>query len=64
MSTTEEYVKRREDLIELPEYELDCLYDDSDDPGEVTIFFPSGRRTATEWVTADVETAVSIDDAV
>lgn len=47
-------------LGEEPAFELECLFDDVDDPTEVTVFFPRGARTVTEWITADVETAVSV----
>lgn len=50
------------DLNEAPEFELDCLYDDPEDPSELTIF-PSGRQqSVTEWVTADRSAAVSLDE--
>lgn len=59
----------KEDLSELPgasweqpTFELECLYDEMDDPDSVTIFFPRGPRTATEWVTSDLGTAVSLDN--
>jgi hypothetical protein len=44
-----------------PEYELDCLYDDCDDPSELTIFSPTSPGLATEWVTADASSAVPLD---
>jgi hypothetical protein len=49
-------------LDERPEFELECLYDDTEDPSSVTIFYPRGERTVSEWVTADTGTAVSLDD--
>ncbi|MDS0220133.1 hypothetical protein NDI54_02085 [Haloarcula sp. S1AR25-5A] len=50
------------DLNEAPEFELDCLYDDPEDPSELTIF-PSGRQqSVTEWVTADQSAVVSLDE--
>lgn len=48
-------------LEERPEFELECLYDDTEDPSSVTIFYPRGERTVSEWVTADTDTAVSLE---
>jgi hypothetical protein len=45
-----------------PEFELECLFDDTENPSSVTIFYPRGERTVSEWVTADTGTAVSVDD--
>ena len=49
-------------LHDRPEFELECLFDDTERPSSVTIFYPRGERTVSEWVTADVETARSLDD--
>ncbi|WP_251329366.1 hypothetical protein [Haloplanus pelagicus] len=49
------------DLRSLPEFELECLFDDPTDPAELTIFTPDTGRLATEWITADRETARSLD---
>ncbi|GAB7093063.1 hypothetical protein JCM30237_02150 [Halolamina litorea] len=50
------------DLLEsYPDFGLSCLYDDEDDPSEVTVF-PGEEASTTEWVTADVENAVALDD--
>lgn len=46
-----------------PAFELECLFDDLEAPTEVTVFYPRGERTVTEWITADVETAVPLGDA-
>ena len=45
------------------DHELQCLYDDDENPSEVTIFSPSRERFPTEWITVDRSTAVSLDDA-
>lgn len=51
-------------LASYPDYVLSCLYDDEDDPSEVTVFpGEEGERSTTEWITADVESTVAIDDA-
>lgn len=48
-------------LASYPDFGLSCLYDDEDDPSEVTVF-PGGKRSTTEWLTADVESAVALED--
>jgi hypothetical protein len=48
-------------LASYPNFELSCLYDDDDDPSEVTVF-PGKETSTTEWVTADVDSAVSLDE--
>jgi len=50
------------DLDETPEFELDCLYDDPEDPSELTIFPSNLQESVTEWVTADRSAAVSLDE--
>ncbi|WP_144426085.1 hypothetical protein [Halanaeroarchaeum sulfurireducens] len=51
------------ELDELPEFELCYLFDDQEDPTEVTIF-RSGvdERNATRWLTIDSDHAVSIEE--
>lgn len=44
-----------------PEFGLSCRYDDEDDPAEVTVF-PGEEPSTTEWLTADVESAVDLED--
>ena len=48
-------------LASYPEFGLSCLYDDDDDPSEVTLF-PGTEMSTTEWVTADLDSAVSLDE--
>ncbi|EMA03835.1 hypothetical protein SAMN05443574_102347 [Haloarcula vallismortis] len=50
------------DLNETPEFELDCLYDDPEDPSELTIFPSDSHQSVTEWVTADRSAAVSLEE--
>ncbi|SEA35651.1 hypothetical protein SAMN04488065_2799 [Haloplanus vescus] len=45
-----------------PEFELECLYDDPSNPSELTVFTPETERLATEWVTVDQSTAVSLEE--
>ena len=42
--------------------DLEWLFDDPDDPSEVTVFTPRGERTATEWITVDADTAIPVDE--
>ena len=63
MSAGETATARRDSLASTPSFELSCLYDDMASPEEVTIFYPTGRRTATEWITADVDAAVGLDES-
>jgi hypothetical protein len=50
------------ELDELPEFELSFLFDDQDDPEQVTIFRPGAdERSATRWLTMDSDHAVSLD---
>lgn len=42
---------------------VEFLHDDRVDPNEVTLFTPGDDSIATEWITADVRTAVALDDA-
>lgn len=64
MSVTERHGDEGIALEEFPEFELSYLLDDSDDPREVTLFPGEGTDDlATEWLSADVDTAVPIEDA-
>jgi len=48
---------------ELPEFELECMYDDWDDPSEVTIFSTDDEDSLyTAWITVDREHAVELGD--
>ncbi|MFW5905225.1 MAG: DUF7511 domain-containing protein [archaeon] len=50
------------ELDELPEFELCFLFDDQEDPEQVTIFRPGvDERSATRWLTIDSDHAVSLD---
>lgn len=46
---------------EWPTFDLRYQFDDEDDPAEVTVFVDEPDNT-TAWVTADIETAVSLGD--
>lgn len=48
---------------ELPTFELECMYDDWDDPSEVTIFSTDDEDSLyTAWLTTDRDHAVSLTD--
>jgi hypothetical protein len=44
-----------------PAIELECRYDDPDDPSELTVFSPELPNRATEWLTVDRATAIPLD---
>ncbi|UWG47713.1 Uncharacterized protein HSRCO_1431 [Halanaeroarchaeum sp. HSR-CO] len=53
----------RAELDELPEFELCYLFDDQDDPTEVTIFQPGvDERSATRWLTIDTTHAIALEE--
>ena len=41
-------------------FDLKCLYDDMENPSEITVFTPEGAATATEWITIDRTQAVPL----
>lgn len=46
-----------------PKFELECRPDDPDHPTEVTLFpRVGGENQDTEWISADVETALEVDE--
>ncbi|WP_299265187.1 DUF7511 domain-containing protein [Halorientalis sp.] len=48
---------------QLPEFDLECMYDDWDEPTEVTIFSTAdGDSLYTAWLTANRDYAVSLAD--
>ena len=51
-----------EQLDSEPEFELECLFDDMEEPTELTIFTPEGSATASEWITIDRPSAVSVTE--
>lgn len=52
------------DLASDPEFECSYLFDDSDDPSEVTVYLDAADvDLMTSWITADCETAVPLEDA-
>ncbi|MFB6300825.1 MAG: hypothetical protein ABEH65_11235 [Halobacteriales archaeon] len=49
-------------LEAFPQFGLDVLFDDHEDPQEVTIFSPDEAEITTHWITARVEDAVPLDE--
>jgi hypothetical protein len=50
-----------EEVATTPEFELECLYDDSENPSELTVFCPEEGKLTTEWITVDRGTAVPLE---
>jgi len=46
---------------EFPSFELEWYVDDADEPNAVTVFDPDPSDIVTNWITADVDTAVRLD---
>jgi hypothetical protein len=52
------------DLESLPEFACSYLYDDAEDPSEVTVYLDAADvDLMTSWITVDCETAVPLEDA-
>lgn len=50
-------------LASYPEYVLNCRYDNEEDPSEITVFpGKDGEMSTTEWITADTEAAVGLNE--
>lgn len=47
---------------ELPEFELSYLYDDEENPTEVTVFGGDEKEVLTNWITIDESHAVPLDE--
>lgn len=62
MSATDSRPRPPDDLAHLPEFDLAYLFDDEDDPAEVTVF-PArfGDDLATNWITMDYRHVVPLD---
>ncbi|MFB6122344.1 MAG: hypothetical protein ABEJ78_02655 [Haloferacaceae archaeon] len=52
------------ELEETPEFDLECIYDDPENPAELTIFSPESEDLTTEWITTDRSTAVPLEKVV
>lgn len=49
-------------LEDLPQFDLEYLFDDDENPTEVTIFADDPDTLSTRWITIDRDYAVDIDD--
>lgn len=50
------------ELEELPDFELSYLFDDSDEPAEVTVFPVSNAfDISTNWITIDADSAIPLE---
>ena len=49
-------------LEELPEFELEYLFDDDESPTEVTVFADDPETLSTRWITIDRSFAVPLEE--
>lgn len=49
-------------LEELPQFDLEYLFDDDDDPTEVTIFADDPESLSTQWITVDRSSAIPLEE--
>jgi hypothetical protein len=49
-------------LEELPQFDLEYLFDDDDDPTEVTVFSDDPESLSTQWITVDRQHAVPLEE--
>ena len=61
MSVADPRVEAGEARSSFPTFELEYLFDDADDPAEVTVFSPDGEDVTTHWITIDIDAAVPIE---
>lgn len=56
--------RERTELEDWPAFELSYLFDDREEPTEVTVF-PDGDRhdISTNWITADADAVVALEEA-
>jgi hypothetical protein len=45
-------------------FELECLFDDTGNPTEVTIFSPRAEEAATRWMTTDRSVAIPFEETL
>jgi hypothetical protein len=63
MSAVEESARAGVELGTLPRFDLSYLFDDTEDPAEVTVF-PASHDVdiSTNWITVSVDGAVPLDE--
>lgn len=49
-------------LEELPQFDLEYLFDDDESPTEVTVFADDPESLSTRWITVDREFAVPLEE--
>jgi hypothetical protein len=49
-------------LEELPQFDLEYLFDDDDSPTEVTVFADDPESLSTQWITIDRDCAVPLEE--
>lgn len=49
-------------LHELPDFDLEYLFDDDEDPTEVTVFVDNAADLSTNWITIDAGHAVALEE--
>jgi hypothetical protein len=62
VSSADERLEARTALERSPEFDLECLFDDAENPSELTIFSPERGRAATEWLTVERSAAIPVDE--
>lgn len=61
MSVVDREPETDEEFERLPEFELECMYDDWEEPTEVTVFSTDDEDSLyTAWLTIDCDHAVSL----
>ena len=60
--SSREFRPSEDSVGDVPGAELGCLYDDPDDPSELTIFVPETPERTTAWITIDKPSAVSLEE--
>lgn len=51
-----------DELADAPVFDLECIYDDPENPTALTVFSPKAEELTTSWITVDRGSAVSLDD--
>ena len=49
-------------LHKLPTFDLEYLFDDDEDPSEVTVFVDNAADLSTNWITIDAAHTVPLED--
>ncbi|MFB6130690.1 MAG: hypothetical protein ABEJ28_07720 [Salinigranum sp.] len=49
-------------LAGFPSFDLAFLFDEDEHPSEVTVYVDDAKKLATNWMTVDIEHAVSLEE--